>query len=93
MTTPFSNLNDAYAGKLNSKTDLLPFAKMKAKLLLPECQVRLTAQNDNYYLINMGGRVMIGFFLAEPANKFFKNKPLFFIQDSKGNVIGQFQNL
>lgn len=88
----FSKLNDAYEGKIEAKSDLLYFARQKAKLLLPNCQVRLTAK-ENYYLLNMAGRVLVGYYYKEPCTQFFKNKPLLFINDAKGETIGKFQYL
>jgi hypothetical protein len=66
--------------------ELLTLAIAKASRLQPQTQIRLTADNNSYYLFNIAGFLYIGVDPKETSVKFFKNKSEYTMKDKDGNV-------
>lgn len=76
---------------------LLELARNKASLLTPGTQIRLTAEEESFWVLkNRDGKSYIGTFVSEipVQKKFFKNKPVLQMVDNNTNeVTGFFQSL
>lgn len=66
--------------------ELLTLAIAKASHLKPQTQIRLTADNNSYYLFNVAGFLYIGVDPKETSVKFFKNKTEYTMKDKEGNI-------
>ena len=66
--------------------ELLTLAIAKASKLQPQTKIRLTADNNSYYLFNIAGFLYIGVDPKENSPKFFKNKTEYTMTDKEGNI-------
>lgn len=66
--------------------ELLTLAIAKARRLQPQTQIRLTADNNSYYLFNIAGFLYIGVDPKETTNKFFKNKMVYTMTGKDGEI-------
>jgi len=72
---------------------ILHLAKIKAQHLLPNCQIRLTAEPNSLWLYNFAGIHYIGSDRKEPAPLPFQGKEVYTMSDKNGNPLADLQLL